>query len=558
MSRPPPEAPGRRLLAPWWSGYHRGWLSGDLVAGLVTACVVVPQAVAYAGVAGLPVEVGLYAALVPMLVYALLGTSRVLSVSVTSTLSILTASAIAVTGGGPEAAALLAFMSGALLLVGGLARVGFLADFVSLPILAGFKAGTGLVIISGQLGKVLGIPIGGDGFFSNLADAARGLDDVHAVTLALGAGTIALLAAMRRWARRVPGPLLTVVGGIVVVAALDLAQDGVAVIGTVPAGLPELAVPPFDDWRLLVPGAAGVALMSTVESVSAGRALAARNVPPIDTDRELVALGCANIGAGLFQAYPTGGGLSQSAVNRDAGARTQVSALVTVGVVALVLTVMTGLLENLADATLGALVIVAAYGLVQPAELRRIVHVRVRDGVLALVALAGVLVLGVLAGVLVAVAVSMATLLAQANRPPVDVVGLDEHDRLHRRSPGRPDSTPPGLLILRPRGTLYFANVRRVARTAAAAVDRATAVDVAVLDLGVVPDLEVTALSVLADLGEELRARGVETWITGLSGPQREMVARFGIDERTRLFPALGDAVVAYRQRDEPTGAHSP
>jgi high affinity sulfate transporter 1 len=552
MSRPPSDAPGGRLIAPWRSGYRRGWLTGDLVAGLVAACVVVPQAVAYAGVAGLPVQVGLYAALVPMFVYAMLGTSRVLSVSVTSTLSILTASAIAISGGGPEAAALLALMSGALLVVAGLLRVGFLADLVSLPILAGFKAGTGLVLISGQLGKVLGVPIDGDGFFANIADAVRGLDDVDGVTLALAAATIAVIVAMRRWARRVPGPLVAVVGGILAVGALGLADDGLAVVGAVPSGLPGFAVPPLEDWRLLVPGAAGVALMATVESVAAGRALAARADPPVDTDRELVALGCANVGAGLFHAYPAGGGLSQSAVNRDAGARTQVSALATVAVVALVLTVMTGLLENLAEATLGALVIVAAFGLVQPAELRRIVHVRVRDGVLALVALAAVLVLGVLAGVLVAIVVSMATLLAQAYRSPVDVISLDEQGRFRRRALGGHDATPPGLLMLRPRGILYFANVRRVGDQVIAAVDRAMPVEVVVVDLSAVPDLEVTALTVMADIRRELRERGIETWITGLDGGQREMAARFGIDDRILVFPTLDAAVSAHRSARSP------
>jgi SulP family sulfate permease len=339
-----------------------------------------------------------------------------------------------------------------------------------------------------------------------------------------------VLVGLRHVAPRVPAPLVAVALGLVAVSALDLADSGVAVVGAVPSGLPGFDAPSMDQWRLLAPGAAGIALISAVESLAAARALATRDDDEINADRELVALGAANLGGGFFQAYAAGGGLSQSAVNDDAGARSQMSQIATVGVVVLVLTLLTGVLENLAQATLSALVIVAASGLVNPADLRRLARVRIRDFGLALVALAGVLAFGVLEGVLVAVVVSLAVLLYQANRPMVEVVDADA-----------------GLLALRPRGTLYFANVGRVRDQIIAAVDaQARPPEVVVIDVVAVPDLEVTALEVLARLGDDLRARGTATWVAGLSRPQREMVDRFGIDPKTRLFDAFKDAITAY------------
>jgi sulfate permease, SulP family len=283
----------------WARGYRRAWLGPDLVAGAVASCVVVPQAIAYASLAGLPVQLGLYAALVGMLVYALLGSSRPLSVSVTSTISIITATAVAGSKDPAATAALLAIVAGVLLLVAGVVRLGFLADLISLPILSGYKAGIGLVILSSQLGKVLGIPVDGDGFFENVADVLRGLDDVNGAALALGGATIVVLLVLPRLVPGVPAPLVAVAAGIAVVAALEPDVD---VVGTVPAGLPAFEVPAFDGWRDLVPAAGGIALMAAVESLAAARALARRDDPPVNADRELRALGAANFANGLFQA----------------------------------------------------------------------------------------------------------------------------------------------------------------------------------------------------------------------------------------------------------------
>ena len=533
----------------WLRRYQPAWLRRDLVAGVVTACVVVPQCVAYASLAGLPVEVGLYVATVPMALYVLLGTSRPLSVSTTSTISLLTASAIA-DSGEPDvlvAASALAVIVGVLLLVVGLLRLGFLADLVSSPILTGFKTGTGLVIIAGQLGKLTGIPVDGSGFFQDLRDVLGGLDEIQGLTLALGVGTIVLLVALRRFAPRLPAPLIGVAAGIVIVAAFDLVDRGVAVIGEVPSGLPgfELASP--QHWGSLFPGALGIALMSAVESLAAGRALRAKEDPPIDANRELIALGVANLGAGAFHGYPAGGGLSQSAVNDQSGARTQISSLTTVATVVIVLTTLTGVLEDLADATLAALVIVAAGGLIQPVAFRRLAGIRRRDFALALVAVAGVLIFGILDGVLIAIAVSIITLVYQTNHRAVEVLGVDPQTGQFRTLARHAEAQPlAGIVIVRMRGPLSFANVQRVRTEILTALDDAPQPPrFLICDCAALADIEITALEVMAELATELRGRGIEPWMAEMVSDQRAMMDRFGTAPQLRYFDNLAAAVAA-------------
>jgi hypothetical protein len=311
--------------------YRRQWLRGDLAAGVTTAAVVIPQAMAYATIAGLPVQTGLYVATVPMLVYALLGTSRPLSVSTTSTLAALTAAAVAVAAHGdpsraPAAAATLAALSGGLLLGAGLLRLGVMADFISAPVLAGFKAGTGLLIAAGQLGKVLGVPQEGDSFPAKVGSALSHLGQVSWPTVGLAAGSIVILLGLRRWGpRSLPGPLIVVALGVLLAVATGLADRGVALVGEIPPGLPRVEAPDLAMVTVLLPAAAGVALMAFVESIAAARAFTAGDEPEVDADQELRALGAANLAGGCFQAFPAGGGLSQTAVNRDTGARSQVA-----------------------------------------------------------------------------------------------------------------------------------------------------------------------------------------------------------------------------------------
>jgi sulfate permease, SulP family len=534
------------------SRYQRAWLRWDLLAGLTTAAVVVPQAVAYASLAGLPVQAGLYVATVPMVAYALLGSSRPLSVSSTSTISILTAGALAEAGAAGDAgraaatASLLALLVGGMLAVGGLLRLGFLADFISSPVLAGFKAGMGLVIAASQLGKVLGVPVEGNGFLAKVWSALRQLGDANPATVALALGGLAVLLALRRWVPSVPGPLVVAAGGIALVALTDLEGRGVALVGPVPSGLPSFELPGLAGAGALVPAAAGIALMSFIESISAARTFAARTDPPVDADRELIALGAANLGAGLFQAYPAGGGTSQTAVNDGAGARTRLAGVVTAAVTVLALTVLAPLLADLPQAILGAIVLVAAFGLVNLAPLRRIRIIRRRDFWLGLVALVGVLVLGVLRGVLEAVLISLLVLLHELDHPRI-VAG----------------ERAPGLLVVRPEGRLFFANARRVLdRIATIAADRRPQPRVLLLDVGAVNDLDMTALERLADLAEDLHGQGGALWVAAPSQRPLEMLrraaellGRTSLQDDTgrlgvRVFPSLDDAVAAYEGQE--------
>jgi len=319
--------------------YPRDWFRFDAVAGLTTAAVVIPKAMAFASIAGLPVQAGLYVALVPMFVYALMGTSRPLSVSSTSTLAILTAAelAVVVPGGEPgkmmAAASTLALLVGGMLLLAGILRLGFLANFISDPILTGFKAGIGLVIVVDQLPKLLGVHIVRGNFFHDLFSTLKHVAEANHATLILAVAMLAILLGMERFFPKTPAPLVAVVLGVAAARFLGLNLFGVALTGHIPAGIPTPAIPDLSLVRALWPGALGMALMSFTESIAAGRAFAAHDDPPPLPNRELITLGAANLAGSFFQCFPAGGGTSQTAVNSRAGARTQVAALVTVAMV---------------------------------------------------------------------------------------------------------------------------------------------------------------------------------------------------------------------------------
>jgi SulP family sulfate permease len=502
----------------------------DILAGATTAAVVIPQAMAYATIAGLPVEYGLYCALVPMLVYAALGTSRPLSVSTTSSISLITGATVATVAAGDRAAiaSTLAVLVGAVLLLAGLLRLGFVADFVSDPILAGFKVGMGLVIAGDQLGRILGVPVEGDNVFEEAWSALTELDQASGITVAVGLGCIALLLALHRISPTLPGPLLVVAGGIALVALAD--PSGLQLISPVPQGLPHPAAPELGFVDDVFPAALGIALIGFTESMAAARAFRRREDPPLDANRELVALGAANVAGGIFRAYPAGGGLSQTAVSDGAGAATRMASVVTAGLVALTLLVLAPIFDDLPDAVLGAIVVVAALGLILSPELRRIRRVRTRDWAFALVALTGILFLGTLKGILVAVAVSLIVLLYQASRPPVRLL----------------EGMPPGLLGIRIEGPLFFANARRMVERVTELVEQIDP-KVLLLDLSAMPDMDVTALNAGREFADWLRARGVEPWVAGALPRPLEMLERVGFE--ARAFPDVPSAVQEYSRR---------
>jgi len=540
----------------WMRGYRREWLRGDVVAGLTAAAIVLPKAMAYATIADLPVQIGLYTALVPMVVYALLGTSRPLSVSTTTTIAILTAAELGeiAPDGDPAtliaASAALAMLVGAMLVLAFALRLGFVADFISEPVLVGFKSGIGLVIVVDQLPKLLGVHISKAGFFRDIAAVIGQLPATSIVTLALALAILLLIYLLERFAPRLPVPLVAIAAAIAVTVLLHLPAAGVAIVGAIPRGLPTPALPNVDLLLKLWPAAAGIALMSFTETIAAGRAFNARGEPRPQANQELLALGLANAAGSLFGAMPAGGGTSQTAVNRHAGAHTQAAELVTAGAAFLTLLLLAPVMEQMPQAALAAVVIAYSVGLIDPAAFVEIRRVRGNEFRWALVALAGVVFLGTLQGIIVAVVISLVALAQQEYNPPVYAVGRKPGTAIYRPlSPDHPgDETWPGLLIVRIEGRLFFANVKRVGDLVKPLIE-ATQPRVLVLDLRAVIDIEYTALKELTEADEELRQRGVALWLAALNPHVRAMVERAPLGRslgRERMFADLQTAVKAY------------
>jgi len=536
-------------------------LRADVIAGLTAAAVVLPKAMALAAVAGLPVAVGLYTAFLPMLIYALLGTSRVLSVSSTTTLAILSVTqlALVVPEGDPgrmaTATATLTLMVGAALMLARLLRLGFVANFISVPVLTGFKAGIGLVIVLDQLPKLLGIHVARENFFRDLLTVSQHLHETSLITLAVAAATFVLLIGMERARPHSPGPLLAL--GLAIAAAwlFGLEAKGVSLVGHIPQGLPSLTLPDLALVRDLAPGALGIALMSFTESIAAGRAFARAPDPPIDANRELIATGAANLGGALLGAMPAGGGTSQTAVVRSAGGQSQKASLVTAAAALATMLLLAPLLGLLPHATLAAIVIVYSVGLIRPSEFRDIRGVRPMEYRWALIACLGVLVFGTLEGIVVAIIVSMVGLAGQTAHPRVSVIGRKRGaDVLRPLSAAHPDDeTFPGLLIVRPEGRLYFVNAQYVSEHVQKLIDE-NKPRVLVLDMSRVPDLEYSALQALMEAEKRWSEAGIVVWLAGLNPGVLESARHAGLDRRLgreRLLFNVREAIERYQATKE-------
>jgi high affinity sulfate transporter 1 len=529
------------------------WLRLDLVAGLTAAAIVIPKAMAYSTIAGLPVQVGLYTAFLPMVIYAMLGTSRSLSVSTTTTIAILSAAALGQVAPGGDAAALvtacatLAAIVGATLVAASVLRLGFIANFISEPVLTGFKAGIGLVIVLDQVPKLLGIHFDKGSFFHNVASIVQALPESSIVTVAVGATTMAVLIVMERVIPRVPAPLVAVGGAVAAVSLLGLQARGLLTVGHVPTGLPSLTFPNSSLVAQLWPAAIGIALMSFTETVAAARAFVQAGEPLLQPNRELLATGIANVGGALIGSMPAGGGTSQTAVNRFAGARTQLAGLVTAAVSLLTMLLLAPVIALLPEATLAAIVIVYSIGLIKPAEFQAIRGVRRTEFIWALVALAGVVLLGTLQGIVVAIIVSLIALSYQVVDPPVYVLGRKPGTDVFRpRTPEHPeDESFPGLLMLRLEGRLFFFNAERIAQKIRPLIE-AEKPRVVAFDLGGVFDIEYTAMKALTDAEKRSRESGVLLWLVGLTPGVLNVVQHSSLGKtlgRERMFFNLEQAV---------------
>jgi high affinity sulfate transporter 1 len=546
-----------RLIPGWLTGYRRDWLRPDVVAGLTAAAVVIPKAMAYATIAGLPVEVGLYTAFVPMLVYALLGASSILSVSTTTTIAILTGAQMdeVVKGGGEallRASATLTLVVGAILVAASILRLGFVANFISEPVLIGFKAGIGIVIVLDQVPKLLGFHVPRGSFFEKLAATLGHLGETSMPTLVLAVLTIGLLVALEHLVPKLPAPLVAIGGGIAAAALFGLQARGVELVGHIPTGLPSATLPDPSLAGGLWAGALGIALMSFTETIAAGRAFARADERPPGANRELFATGVANAAGALLGAMPSGGGTSQTAVNRLAGARSQAAEIVTAAMTLATMLFLAPLIGLMPQATLAAVVVVYSLGLIKPAEFRSILRIRRTEFLWALAALGGVIALGTLKGILVAIILSLVALAHQMANPPVHVLGRKPGTNVFRpRSDEHPeDESFPGLLLLRPEGRIFFANAERVGQKMQAFVDEAKPRVVAV-DMSAVFDLEYTALKMLAAGEKRIREKGISLWLCGLSPEVLAMIQRSPLAElgRERLLFNLETAVERYRGR---------
>ena len=524
-----------RLLpfADWLFRYQKEYLRPDLLAGLTTAAVVIPKAMAYATIAGLPVQVGLYTAFVPMVIYAVLGTSRPLSVSTTTTIAILTATELGeVVPNGDmatlqKASGMLTLLVGGVLILASFLKLGFISNFISEPVLVGFKAGIGLVIVLDQVPKMLGIHFAKGSFLQNVIALAKGLHKTSLTTLAVGITIMLLLVGFKRFVPRAPAPLIAVAAGIIGARVMGLQIHGVELIGRIPQGLPSLTTPEFSFATELGPGALGIALMSFTETIAVGRAFASNDEPPPKANRELLATGLANVGGAFLGAMPGGGGASQTAVNRLAGARTQVAELGTAAATLATMVLLAPLVALMPQATLAAVVIVYSIGLIKPAEFAAILGIRRTEFTWALTAFAGVVLLGTIKGIVVAIVISLVALAYQVADPPVYALGRKPGTNVFRpRSEKHPeDETFFGLLLLRPEGRIFFANAENIAEKIKVLIAEARP-RIVIIDLSAVPDLEYTALRALSTSEKRYRDRGVLLWLVGLNPGVLRMVQK--------------------------------
>jgi sulfate permease, SulP family len=538
--------------------YQRGWLRGDVLAGVTVAAYLVPQVMAYAVVAGLPPVAGLWAIVATLPVYAVLGSSRQLSVGPESTTALMTAAAVGPLAGGDPVryaalAAALAVLVGVLCLAASLGRLGFLADLLSRPVLVGYLAGVAAIMIVSQLGKVTRVPVVGDSFRSDLTSFIRNAGQLHPPTLALAAAVLAFLLIADRLLRAAPVPLLGMLLGAGVVAAFGLRRHGIAVVGQIPAGLPVPRLPamPAADLALLVLPAVGVAIVGFSDNVLTARAFASRNRYPIDATAELRALGVANVAAGLMRGFPVSSSGSRTVIGDALGARSQLYSLVALGTALVGLLLLRPVLAAFPLAALGALVVYAALRLVEVAEFRRFAAFRRSELLLALGTVAGVLLLGVLYGVLLAVALSILDLLRRVARPHDGILGYAPGVAGMHDIDDYPDSTTvPGLVVYRYDAPLCFMNAENFTRRALLATRSADPpAQWFLLNAEANVEVDITSVDALEEVRAELAGLGVVFAMARVKHELHADLAAAGLVERIgedRIFATLPTAVQAY------------
>jgi sulfate permease, SulP family len=548
--------PGFFPPAQWLAEYRASWLRPDIIAGVTLAAYAIPVSLAYATLAGLPPQIGIYGYMLGGIGYALLGSSRQLAVGPTSAISLMIAAAAGPLAAGDavryaQIASLAAFAVAFLCLIAWLFRLSMLVRLISDSILVGFKAGAGLTIIMTQLPSLFGVAGGGRNFFDRAAKLAGQLGDMHVIVLAIGLAAIALLLLGARFLPGRPVGLVVVILSILIATVLGLPALGVAVTGEIPKGLPSVAMPTFGllEFDELFPLAAGVLLLAYIEGVSAARSFAAKHGYALDVRQEFLGLGAANLAVSLGHGYPVAGGLSQSAVNDQAGAKTPLALVICSITLAVCLLFLTGLLTNLPKAVLAAIVFTAVYKLVDVAALMRMWRISRIDFYAAAIALISVLLLGILQGILLAALASIFLLLVRASQPNVAFLGRLPGTGRYADSARNPDAEPlVGIIAFRPEASLLYINAETVLETVLARVDASPNVKFVVCGLSSSPFIDLAGAKMLHDLHGELASRGIAFHITGARGQVRDVLQADGLAEKTesanwtrRMDSLLGD-----------------
>jgi high affinity sulfate transporter 1 len=543
----------------WLPQYNKHWLRTDVVAGLTLAAYAVPVSVAYASLAGLPPQAGLYCYLVGGAVYAAFGTSRQLAIGPTSAISILIGSVLGVLSNGDtlrqvHLAMTVGVLAGFIGVIAWALRLGNITNFVSETILSGFRVGAGLVIASTQLPKFFGIHSGGSNFFTRIVELCKHLAETNPFTLMIGLGALGLLILGERLLPRRPVALLVVTLSILVMSSSLLADKGVKTVGTIPAGLPHFGWPvvqwnEVDDLFAL---ALACFLLSYVESISVVRTFSRSRRYPINADQELLALGAANLAAGIAQGYPLAGGMSQSAVNEKAGAQTPLALVVASAAIGMVLMFLTGLLRNLPESVLAAVVLIAVGGLIRPAELRHLYKVSKMEFRVAMVATVGVLAFGILKGVLLAALFSILILLSRASHPRVALLGrMPGMDRFADSSRYPEVEMMPGTLVLRVEAGLFYFNVQNVRMDLLQHLRQRSPVDLLVIDLSTSANIDLAGVRMLSELDEELKQTGASLALAEVHGDVRDLLHAEGLASRIPGIAqrtGIGALVAARRQ----------
>lgn len=540
----------------WMSNYKKENLKGDITAGITVGVMLVPQGMAYAMLAGLPPIIGLYASVIPVLIYALLGTSNQLAVGPVAIVSLMTAAGVgALANGSVEVyiayAVLLSLMVGGMQLFMGLGRFGFLVNFLSHPVISGFTSAAALIIGFSQLKHLLGVDISRSHHIHEiLYNAWLQISDVHMITFVIGITSVAILLSVKKIKPMFPGALLVVVLSTLLVWAMGLDQSGVKIVGDVPAGLPSFAFPSW-DWNAmseLLPTAIAISMVGFMESISVAKAFARRNRYDVNPNQELIALGAANIAGSFFKGYPVTGGFSRTAVNGQAGANTPLSSIITAILIAIVLLFLTPLFYYLPNAVLAAIIMTAVFGLVDIKEVKHLNKVKRSDLVMLVITFFATLTLGIEMGILTGVAVSLLWFVVKTTRPHVAVLaqvpGTDTFKNIERRSDVKPVDD---VLILRVDAQFYFGNASFLKDLVKSHINKAeTKLKAIIIEAASINQLDASADATLHELLEELSASNIKLYFASVKGPVMDVMQRSGFDKKLgsdHYFLNLKDAV---------------